>query len=743
MKYEVYMDDELLYYPNDKEYAISGGELDEAMNDAGTFTFDIPITNPGYNDIRNRASMIRIMQDGKERFCGEVREAEEVLEGIKSVYVVGELSFLFDSIQPQKRYQNYTPFQFFTELINEHNSQVEEKKRFEIGIVTVIDSNDSIYRYTNREDTLTAIREKLCDKLNGYLRIRKENGVRYLDIVKLEDYGKTVSQPIELGYNLTKYIKRTSGTEIATQLIPLGAKLETSEVEGLDAYVDIKSVNDGKDYISIPEAVAEFGVIRKVNYWSDMTVPSNLKAKGEEWLKSKQYESLTLELTAVDLAAYDNNIDSYEVGDYTNTVATPYGMDTWFPVYKKKTYLQEQDKNEITLSNSTLKKSYTQSTQQKIEQVQGSIPQQSEIQNLINQMATLITGYQGGNMIVTQNDDGKPNGIMIMDTDNRETSKNIMWLNLKGLAYSSNGANGPFDMVFSFEQGGIAADWILVGTMLANRIKGGTLTLGGKDNGNGIMEVLDASGNLVTRLDADGIEVLKGLIKIGELFSVDTNGQVVADSLNSKNAKITGGSIEIETTTTDTYPITFRYRDGRAIKIGPVYFTMEDETNGTYAQMMQGSFVLGTKNEKTYKPAAAMYYDGMITSDYAYDNTVSEAANVVVSSSGVFRRSASSSARYKTDITEDIPQDLAPKNLYNVPVKAYKYKDGYLSKQDPFNGKDVIGFIVEDLVEHYPVAVQYINGKPETWNDKILIPAMFELLKEQHERIKRLEKLWQ
>lgn len=52
---------------------------------------------------------------------------------------------------------------------------------------------------------------------------------------------------------------------------------------------------------------------------------------------------------------------------------------------------------------------------------------------------------------------------------------------------------------------GFYADFIVAGTMLADRIKGGTLELGGKDNGNGIARVMDATGKEIVRLDKNGV----------------------------------------------------------------------------------------------------------------------------------------------------------------------------------------------------------------------------------------------
>jgi len=52
---------------------------------------------------------------------------------------------------------------------------------------------------------------------------------------------------------------------------------------------------------------------------------------------------------------------------------------------------------------------------------------------------------------------------------------------------------------------GFFADFITAGTMLADRIRGGTLEIGGLDNNSGVARVLDASGKEIVRLDKDGI----------------------------------------------------------------------------------------------------------------------------------------------------------------------------------------------------------------------------------------------
>jgi hypothetical protein len=124
---------------------------------------------------------------------------------------------------------------------------------------------------------------------------------------------------------------------------------------------------------------------------------------------------------------------------------------------------------------------------------------------------------------------------------------------------------------------------------------------------------------------------------------------------------------------------------------------------------------------------------------YAHSTTTANAATVWISSTGQFRRSTASSQRYKTDIVNltDVPE-LDPKALYDLPVRAFRFKDGYLPETDDRFGVLVPGFIAEEMDAIYPAATDYADGV-ETWNDRMIIPAMLALIQDQQARIKVLE----
>ena len=136
-------------------------------------------------------------------------------------------------------------------------------------------------------------------------------------------------------------------------------------------------------------------------------------------------------------------------------------------------------------------------------------PSKGYMDNAISNATNWITGGIGGYVIFHRNADGQPDEILIMDTPNIETAQNVWRWNQGGFGHSSSGYDGPYTTAIT-QDGAIVADFITVGTMLANIIKGGTLTLGGDENGNGVCQVLDANGNIVVKLDVNGITATQG-----------------------------------------------------------------------------------------------------------------------------------------------------------------------------------------------------------------------------------------
>ena len=554
-----------LYKPGTSA-AVTGAKLNLALNDAGSLEFTVPPTNALQDMLFERSTKVQVQKNDNEYWYGYILDITENSRKEKKVYCVGELSYLNDTIQPQAKYQHQTPLQLFTAYLAEHNAQSDEQ--FLVGQVTVTDPNDDVYRYTNLESTLTALRDDLCASLQGYLRIRRADGYRYLDLVKITDYGPQNTQTIQFGYNLLDYACNTTASDIATACRPKGARLETQAIEGLDSYVDITSVNDGVDYVEDDTAVANFGMIKKVVSWDNVTDPQTLKDKAEAWLSENQFAKMTLNVSAIDMAAlvtmagtwkqYDQvtwnellnktwrqlalgqqPIQSFELGDRVHAIADPYGMHAWFPIQSVSIDLQDYTKTVYSLSNVS-QKTYTQQQATASNALKQELNEASSFLNQYVRNQTSIINNTEGYFTIQKNDHAMT-GWTIADNESPELADNLVVATLGGIGISEDGGEHYKTAITG---AGINADTVTSGTMVADRIKGGTLTLGGLNNTNGTLTMKDASNNTIGGWNKDGIEITKGKIHLQAQNAQDFDKFKITSANDNWKVEMSPGYLE-------------------------------------------------------------------------------------------------------------------------------------------------------------------------------------------------------
>lgn len=474
MIYKIKLDGKVLYYPGDRQAAVINPELDLQTGYAGELTLKVPPLNPLYGEIHNRKSMVSVYRGNTEIFYGEVRTREKDRFKNQPVKATGALSFLADSILPQQEWHDISPRDLLDAWLQLHNNQVEDRKKIYTGVVTIHDSNDSLYRITDRENTLEAIRDKLVDRLGGYLRLRHENDKLYLDWLTIQEYGKYCEQPIQFGENLMDYSETMTADDVITALIPLGAAIEqetdenASEFERLEKNVDITSVNDGKDYIYSKEAVENFGWVWRTEKWDDVSVPANLLKKATEFLTSNQYESLVISLTAVDLSLFGQDYDSFDIGDRVLCNAIPYGMKKVLPVMEMKIPLQQPDQAHLTLGEN-LQQSFTDQTSGTFTQIRQETTDAGRVQtewmkSAIDNLTKQMTGAKGGYKLTEFDENGLWLRDLYMDAPDKNQATNILQINKNGIGGSHNGYAGPY-----------TAGMTLDGTILGERILAGSI----------------------------------------------------------------------------------------------------------------------------------------------------------------------------------------------------------------------------------------------------------------------------
>lgn len=260
--------------------------------------------------------------------------------------------------------------------------------------------------------------------------------------------------------------------------------------------------------------------------------------------------------------------------------------------------------------------------------------------------------------------------------------------------------------------------------------KGGTLKLGGKNNGYGILEVLNhRETGWASKLDPDGLTIFKDYVNENnyKCLIFDSNGikYGVTDS---------AGLLNLET------PLLVNDNGTMTILTSDIYGYSDD--GKTAFQFFSGKTVNSGSmivNVKSDFYDSANFHKSVTMSGLPWNSSAS-AAVVFASDMKTLNAAAASSIRYKSigngkNIKEDELEDL-----YRIKVIWAKYKDGYLSEQDERYGKEMPMFIAEDIDRRFPLAVDHNEkGKAENWNYRIIIPCMFAMLKNDHEKILALQ----
>lgn len=302
-------------------------QLTLETTNAGSFSFVLSPNHPAQGLICRKKSIITVEQDGTLLFRGRAADTELDAYNQFSVYCEGDKSFLNDSIYAPGELKGKVR-DFLNALIANHNSQVDEAKRFTVGIVDVVDADAEMVSASRNEtrvywNTAEMIETSLLKVYGGYLRTRTEGGTTYLDWVK--EYGKTSEQAIEFGVNLLDLTNRADAGDVFTVLVPMGYSEINSDGSKSDP-VTIESVNNGLNYIQNDEAVALYGKIWRTFTWQYEKDPAELLAKARKYL-AKCTELETLTIKAVDMHFVDGNAQAIRVGDMVRIHSEPHGLN--------------------------------------------------------------------------------------------------------------------------------------------------------------------------------------------------------------------------------------------------------------------------------------------------------------------------------------------------------------------------------------------------------------------------------
>lgn len=529
---------------------ISGGKIVKAVNAVDSFTFTIYPDNAGYDKLKPLTTSVTVTDDstGKDIFIGRVLKCPDSMDeqGLicKSVTCEGRLGWLYDSVQPYVEYKMVGISTVLSSFLSKHNAQVGADKRIELGQVTVTASNN--YTYTaNWDKTMDVIADKLIGKFGGEIQLRDKDGKVYIDY--LEHIGHGTDTTIELAVNLKTISREVDETAVITRLYPLGTKLTDSEKR-----LTIGSVNGGKDYIEDSALVAKYGVISGTQTWDDVTQASILKTKATAYLKSANKAKKQYKITAVDLSTIDMNFEQFELGCWYRVVNPLMEIDEDLRIIGITINLDNPEQSELTFGDkfetmTGFMTAKTKSLQTAIDD--SEFRNRQVIDSKIENATKLITGAEGGHVILDPSE--KPERILIMDTADINTCKSCIQLNKNGLGFWKSSDGG------SAKDGPYTNAWTIDGNLVASFITALTLTGLKINNGSGT-------------------------------FSVSEDGTVIANRLSSKSATITGGTINIKTSSQNTSVIQLSHNEW-TLKVSPLEIRIDNSTIGGHIVLQAGA----------------------------------------------------------------------------------------------------------------------------------------------------------
>jgi hypothetical protein len=345
------------------------GNINQGINDIDSFDLEIDFSNNGYNHIKAMQTLVEVLnvKNNRIEFNGRILNYADSMtsDGVhaKSVICEGSLGFLHDSSQPYIDYSG-TAEGLFIQLINNHNSQVEDYKKFQIGTVSLktVLNKDGTVAYiddsapsmnvaafiTPEKKTFENVKDNLLNVCGGEIQVRIVGSLRYIDYVL--SIGHDSLEDINISHNLRSVTKKVDPSSIITRLIPLGKNLSTDTITN-EKRLTIESVNNNMLYIERQDLKDEFGIQYGTVTWDDVTDPLILISKGVDWLNSQRliYQQFTVE--AIDLFQIGKGIEEYIVGNTHKIINPIMSVNERIRIVNKKVDIVNPTNNSLTIGD--------------------------------------------------------------------------------------------------------------------------------------------------------------------------------------------------------------------------------------------------------------------------------------------------------------------------------------------------------------------------------------------------------
>lgn len=388
----------------------------------------------------------------------------------------------------------------------------------------------SVDQPTTARSLLGGMEGSILDVYGGEYEFNK------FDVILHAHRGTSSGVVLRYGKNLTDLKQVLDGSGLYNAVVPFWAKEEDGVRTVVTLPERIVTAEGVTDPLAIPLDLSQD--------FEDQPTEAQLRTAAQQHLAQREpwVPDENISLDFINLSQTDEYRDVYNLQrlslcDKVDVVYTALGVVARDIEIIKVTYdvLREMyTKMELGKARSTFAQIITEKTEEQISQAETEL--RGFFDDAIDAATDLLKGVNGGHVVYVTDSTGKPQEILILDTESAATATNILRINLNGIGFSQDGGR-TYSTVWTLD-GRFVADYITTGTLKAITIQGPT-ALTFWDLATGIFQ-------------SYGTKTLTSEIKTGH-----STTQTVTYTVESKT-RLDGGEMTVEgKKTTDTDTTTF------------------------------------------------------------------------------------------------------------------------------------------------------------------------------------------
>lgn len=359
--------------------------------------------------------------------------------------------------------------------------------------------------------------------------------------------------------------------------------------------------------VTLPERVVwsdyryafAYEVIKPVDMsgnWQDAPTVEQLRAAAVSYINNNEgwkiAENITVSFVALwQTEEYKNiaNVERVHMGDTVHIIYEALGVEASAEVIRTvyDALLERYTEIELGTKKNTLGAVLN-------EQIAPAIVTQttSMMEQAIAHATELLTGANGGHVVIGTNADGQPNEIFIMDTDDVATAQHVLRINMNGIGFSSDGIDGPYNTAWTLD-GSFVANYITSGVLDANVVRTGIIA--------------DKLGKNKWNLDTGVFELSAEAVVDTSEFVTQAQFTAAADRIATEVVEQVGSGIFFNVVPTDNGNGTvtlqahvFLNRDDATQSFSPYFFQWYKKTEDGKDFIGYGYEITVTKTEYGY-----------------------------------------------------------------------------------------------------------------------------------------------